>query len=77
MRISTPGPPGRADAAPWRRWLLPAAVAAGFVALLARPRDAAPGQALSYTGFLADVGAGTDRLRHPHSYLLTALIDGT
>jgi cell division protease FtsH len=59
MRISSPGPPGHANAAPWRRWLLPAAVAAGFVALLALPRGAAPGPALSYTRFLADVGAGT------------------
>jgi cell division protease FtsH len=61
MRASQPGPPGHANAAPWRRWLLPAAVAAGFVALLALPRGAAPGPALSYTRFLADVGAGTVR----------------
>jgi hypothetical protein len=40
------------------RWLFPAAVAAGFLAL---PRGAAPGTALSYTRFLADVGAGTVR----------------
>jgi cell division protease FtsH len=31
------------------------------VTLLALPRGAAPGMALSYTGFLADVGAGTVR----------------
>jgi hypothetical protein len=43
------------------RWLLPAAVAAGFVALLALPRGAAPGTALSYTRFPADVDAGTVR----------------
>jgi cell division protease FtsH len=43
------------------RWLLPAAVAAGFVALLALPRGTAPGPALSYTRFVADVGAGTVR----------------
>jgi cell division protease FtsH len=61
MRTSQPGPPGHANAAPWVRWLLPAAVAAGFVALLALPRGAAPGTALSYTRFLADVGAGTVR----------------
>src|SRR5580704_15571801 len=61
MRISQPGPPGHANAAPWVRWLLPAAVAAGFVALLALPRGAAPDPALSYTTFLADVGAGTVR----------------
>ena len=61
MRMSQPGPPGQANAAPWRRWLLPAAVAAGFVALLALPRGAAPGTELSYTRFVADVGAGTVR----------------
>ncbi len=61
MRTSQPGPPGHANAAPWVRWLLPAAVAAGFVALLALPRGAAPDPALSYTKFLADVGAGTVR----------------
>jgi cell division protease FtsH len=61
MRTSQPGPPGHANAAPWVRWLLPAAVAAGFVALLALPRGAAPDPALSYTTFLADVGAGTVR----------------
>jgi cell division protease FtsH len=61
MRISQPGPPGHANAAPWVRWLLPAAVAAGFVALLALPGGAAPGTALSYTRFLADVSAGTVR----------------
>jgi cell division protease FtsH len=61
MRTSQPGPPGHANAAPWVRWLLPAGIAAGFVALLALPRGAAPGTALSYTRFLADVGAGTVR----------------
>jgi cell division protease FtsH len=61
MRTSRPGPPGHANAAPWVRWLFPAAVAAGFVALLALPRGAAPGPALSYTRFVADVGAGTVR----------------
>ncbi len=45
MRTSQPGPPGHANAAPWVRWLLPAAVAAGFVALLALPRGAVPGPA--------------------------------
>ena len=60
MRTSQPGPPGQATA-PWRRWLLPAAFAAGLLALLALPRGAAPGPALSYTRFLADVGAGTVR----------------
>ena len=61
MRTSSPGPPGRADAAQWRRWLLPAALTAGLVTLLALPRGAAPGMALSYTKFLADVSAGTVR----------------
>src|SRR5436190_989525 len=61
MRMSPSGPPGRADASRWRRWLVPAAVTAGFLTLLALPRGAAPGPALSYTSFLADVGAGTVR----------------
>jgi FtsH-like protein len=61
MRMSQPGPGGQANVAPWRRWLLPAAVTAGLVALLALPRGAAPGMALSYTRFLGDVGAGTVR----------------
>jgi cell division protease FtsH len=61
MRMSQPGPPGQANAAPWRRWVLPAAIAAFFVALLALPRGAAPGTPLSYTRFVADVGAGTVR----------------
>ena len=47
MRTSRPGPPGHANAAPWVRRLFPAAVAAGFVALLVLPRGAAPGPALS------------------------------
>jgi cell division protease FtsH len=61
MRTSLPGPSGRADAASWRRWLFPAAIAAGLVTLLALPRGAAPGMALSYTRFLADVSAGQVR----------------
>ena len=61
MRTSSPGPPGRVDAAQWRRWVFPAAIAAGLVTLLALPHGAAPGMALSYTGFVADVGAGTVR----------------
>ena len=61
MRTSSPGPPGRADAAQWRRWVFPAALAAGLMTLLALPRGAAPGMALSYTKFLADVGAGMVR----------------
>ena len=61
MRMSQPGPPGRADAAPWRRWLLPGVIAAFFVTLLVLPRGAAPGTPLTYTRFVADVGAGTVR----------------
>jgi len=61
MRTSSPGPPGRADAAQWRRWVFPAAIAAGLVTLLVLPRGTAPGMALSYTRFLADVSAGTVR----------------
>ena len=61
MRMSSPGPPGHANAASWRRWLFPAAIAAGFVILLTLPRGTAPGTTLSYTRFLADVNAGTVR----------------
>ena len=61
MRMSQSGPPNPVNAAPWRRWLLPSAVAAVLVALLVLPRDAAPGMELSYTGFVADVGAGNVR----------------
>jgi cell division protease FtsH len=61
MRTSSPGPPGHANAASWRRWLFPAAIAAGLVTLLALPRGAAPGTVLSYTRFLADVSAGMVR----------------
>ena len=35
MRTSSPGPPGQANAAPWRRWLLPGIIVAFFVALFA------------------------------------------
>ena len=63
MRTSSPGRPGPANAGPWRRWLFPAAIAAGLVTLLALPRGTASGQTLTYTRFLADVGAGTVRPR--------------
>jgi cell division protease FtsH len=61
MRTSQPGPPGQGNAAPWRRLLPPVAITAGFLSLLALPYGAAPGTALSYTRFLADVHAGTVR----------------
>src|SRR5580692_3595043 len=59
MRTSSPGPPGQAKVAPWRRWLFPGIIAAFFVTLLALPRGAAAGMPLTYTQFVADVGAGT------------------
>jgi len=46
MGMSQPGPGGQANTAPWRRWLLPVAVAAGLVALLAVPRGS-PGMPLA------------------------------
>jgi cell division protease FtsH len=61
MRTSSPGPPGQANVAPWRRWLLPGIIAAFFVTLFALPRGAAAGMPLTYTRFVADVGAGTVR----------------
>jgi cell division protease FtsH len=61
MRTSSPGPPGQANVARWRRWLLPGTIAAFFVTLFALPRGAAPGMALTYTQFVADIGAGTVR----------------
>ena len=61
MRTSSPGPPGQANLAPWRRWLLPGIIAAFFVALFALPRGAAAGMPLTYTQFVADVGGGTVR----------------
>ena len=61
MRTSSPGPARRADTTKWRRWVFPAAIAAGLVTLVALPRGAAPGMALSYTTFLADVSAGMVR----------------
>jgi hypothetical protein len=61
MRMSQPGPRGQASTAPWRRWLLPEAVAVGFLTLLALSSRAPRGMPLSYTQFVADVGAGTVR----------------
>jgi len=59
MRTSQPGPPGQANVAPWRRWLFPGIIAAFFVTLFALPRGVAAGMPLSYSRFVADVGAGT------------------
>jgi cell division protease FtsH len=56
-----PGPEGQAHTAPWRRWLLPAALGAGFLVLLSLPRGTAPGLALTYSRFTADVAAGMVR----------------
>ena len=77
MRMSQPGPPGQATAQ-WRRWLFPAAFAAGFLTLLSLPRGAAPGTALSYTRFLTDVGAGTVRTMtiNPAGQVTGSLADG-
>jgi cell division protease FtsH len=62
MRTSQPGPPGRTAAARWRRWLLPlGGGTAGFLTLLALFQGAPQSMALSYSGFLADVGAGAVR----------------
>ena len=61
MRMSKPGPRGQVNAAPWQRWLLPAAVTAGLVTLLALASGAPRGVPLSYTQFVADVGTGTVR----------------
>ena len=54
MRISQPGPPGQANVAPWRHWLLPTAIGVGFLALLVLPRGAPPAMPLTYTRFVSD-----------------------
>jgi cell division protease FtsH len=61
MRITQPGPRGQANAAHWRRWLVPAAFTAGFLTLVAFSTSAPRGMALTYTQFVADVGAGAVR----------------
>src|ERR1022692_4062536 len=61
MRSSLPGPRGQADAAPWRRWLLPLGGTASLLALLALSHGAPPGMTLSYSRFVADVGVGAVR----------------
>jgi ATP-dependent Zn protease len=55
MRTYQPGPQGQAPAVTWRQWLLPLGAAAGIVALATMSR----GTPLSYSRFLADVGAGS------------------
>jgi cell division protease FtsH len=77
MRMSQPGPRGQATTAPWRRWLLPVG-AVGFLALLALSRGAAPGMPLSYTRFVADVGAGTVRAVtiDPAGHVAGSLVSG-
>ena len=61
MRMFPPGPEGQAHPPPWRRWLLPAALGAGFLVLLSLPRGTAPGLTLTYSRFTADVAAGMVR----------------
>src|SRR5580704_9971371 len=61
MRMSQPGQRGQASAAGWRRWLFPVALAASLVALFTASGGAQPGMPLTYTQFVADVGAGTVR----------------
>ncbi len=61
MPKSQAGPPGQGKTAQWRRWLLPAAVMASFLTLVALPAGPSRGPALSYSQFVADVGAGTVR----------------
>jgi cell division protease FtsH len=59
MPISQPDPRGPATAASRRRWLLPLGGLAGLLTLFALSRGAPPGMTLSYSRFVADVGAGT------------------
>src|SRR6202035_3005728 len=61
MRMSHPGPRGQASVAGWRRWLFPVALTASLVTLLAGAGLHPAGEPLTYTQFLADVGAGTAR----------------
>ena len=61
MRMSQPGPRGQASVAGWRRWLFPVTVAAGLAGLLALSGGHPAGVPLTYTQFVADVGAGTVR----------------
>src|SRR5580700_654518 len=61
MRMTQPGHRGQGNAVPWRRWLFPVALAGSLVTLLAVAGGAQRGMPLTYTQFVADVGAGTVR----------------
>ena len=61
MRMSEPGPHGQVNTPPWRRWLIRAAAMGSLVTLLALSGGAPRGLPLTYTQFVADVGAGTVR----------------
>ena len=61
MRITQPGPSGRALPAGWRRWLLPLTATAGLLTLVALAPGAGQGTALTYSRFQADVSAGLVR----------------
>jgi cell division protease FtsH len=61
MRTYQTGPRGQAPAVTWRHWLLPLSAAAGIVALVALSGGAPQGVRLSYSRFLADIGAGSVR----------------
>ena len=61
MRITQPGPNGRARPSVRRRWLLPLAGAVIVLGLIAQSQGGPPRTALSYSRFLTDVDAGTVR----------------
>jgi hypothetical protein len=60
MRTSQRDPKGQARPAAWRRWLFLASTAA-ILTLLALPHGGQTGMVLSYSRFLAAVGAGAVR----------------
>ena len=61
MRITQPGPRGQGSVPVWRRWLFPAALTASLATLLAVAGGHPAGVPLTYTKFMADVGAGMVR----------------
>ena len=61
MRTYQTGPRGQAPAVTWWHWLLPLGAAVGIVALVALSGGAPQGVPLSYSRFLADIGAGSVR----------------